>query len=352
MKLRRLVGSDMVQRLVYQSAFFANNTLIYAMIAHSHPGKGLLFFSLFLAAMSLRANLGLQLRNFGCTWCEWVVRLASLLIFVASSRSVSFEHQALTFITIVLVVAFFPTRLLLEPPSLVKSVIIVTSIGISAGLVVVDYLGLGSPRIATQLWLPLLLAPYVVAMGFGLTGNTQAKIEEGVMSPSRLKTSALLLIISGQLIPVLSGTMLVVLAAGFDSAQKVGNYIAMERSLAIGGTLAYFAARVALPKNLPVLLRWLAGFVVASGIAWTCHTSPWVAIPGLFSAGVFLSLSTIALNRSGGERRVFIANTIAFCALFSVWALSAGPMLGASVLMVVYILPQLLVLIPAVLRNA
>lgn len=158
----------------------------------------------------------------------------------------------------------------------------------------------------------------------------------------------LLRIIVGQLLPTASSFFLLILVSKAHSNELIKQYIAMERFLAIGGAGAYLYARIfqaALPNLLSVAAYAVGGVLFPLGI--------WLGLNIFFITaflllGIFLSTMTLRLNKSGKDKVVLIANCLAFISVIVVVALNGEFNFNAQSIILIYILPQLLIITPFV----
>jgi len=337
-------GGPISRRLAYQCALFANATVIYGLIAKTFPSAEILTFSLFLGAIALFVNLGMQLPHGNRRWLNIGIRLPPIIIM---ATTVLYSHIVFSLPVIVLaliIVIFIKQETLLATPRTSQiTVALVPPIISFTRLVYVKYWHFS--RTPVGFWLVLLMLPYVLLILLDIGYS----YEENPITLNRMSGSiwSTIIIIFGQVVPVLSGAFLVSLASNLSEPRKIGMYVIFERSLAIGGSLTYLGARI-LPLEKIKRIIWLIGSAVSIGfIIELGHDLGLFAVPVPFAAGVYLSSATILLNRSGRVWAVFNANALALISLIMFCVLARSEILEPRFLFSIYIIPQLVLLLPS-----
>ncbi|UDF37415.1 UNVERIFIED_ORG: hypothetical protein LHJ69_10210 [Shinella sp. XGS7] len=324
-------------RVAYQAMLFFNSTLLYAFVVHSTGSRDLLFFSAFLAALSLTANLAVQLSESQFRSGIWGLKMASVavLTWVCLNTGITPPAMALALgISAVIVtnrdaLAGAPSRLTMAAaavPTLTTAVLIVLVWG---KWIAVD----------ADLLLMLLILPYLLTALASRRGVTETR--QASVAGERLHAWTLIV---SQLLPTASSFVMLTLVSYEKDATAVANFVMLERAVAIGGSLVYFYARVkgafgAMAK------RWVAAFVLAAALilgSFAFVDIPSLAISACYlAAGCLLSWGTVSLG-ARHARGILAINAVALGAIL----VASGHLTGIKPVqtLAVYICPQLLLM--------
>lgn len=323
-------------RVAYQAMLFFNSTLLYAFAVRSTGSRDLLFFSAFLAALSLTANLAVQLSESQFRSGIWGLKMASVavLTWVCLNTGITPPAMALALgVSAVLVthrdaLAGAPSRLTMAAAAAPTLTTAVLTILVWGKWIVVD----------ADLLLMLLILPYLLT---ALASRRRAT-EPRQASVAGERLHAWTLIVS-QLLPTASSFVMLTLVSYEKDATAVANFVMMERAVAIGGSLVYFYARVK-GKVRKMAGATGVGFLLTlttiSSAAMLDVASPSIAVAYLAS-GCLLSYGTISL----GARYATGILAINGIALLGVAITSSRllPLHPVDVL-AVYVCPQLLLM--------
>lgn len=326
----------MKARIAYQALLFFNSTLLYSFAVRSTGSRDLLFFSAFLAALSLTANLAVQLSDSQFRSGIWGLKIASvaLLTWVCLKTGIAPPAMALA-LGIAAVLATHRDALAGAPNRL-------TMVAAGAPIIttaVLTMLVWGKwAAIDDELLLMLLILPYLLT---AIASRRRAP-EHRPAGVEGERLHAWTLIVS-QLLPTASSFVMLTLVSYEKDATAVANFVMMERAIAIGGSLIYFYARVKGTVR-PMAGAMGAGFlIILTAIFATAMrdvTGPLVAVAYLAS-GCLLSYGTISLGALYARGILAINGTALFGVVI---ASSRAPHLHPVEVLAVYICPQLLLM--------
>jgi hypothetical protein len=323
-------------KVIYQAMLFFNSTLLYSFAVRSTGSRDLLFFSAILAALSLVANLAVQLSDSQFQSGIWVLKIASIGLLIWVSLRTGITPSVVAVVLGIAAILVTHRNALVGAPSRWTMVAAGGPIVCTAILTVLvwgQWIEISDRYILLLLILPYLLTALV---------STRLPLVDSPVSGERGRIQAWTLIAS-QLLPTASSFVMLTLLSHENDVKIVANFVMMERAIAIGGSLIYFYARakglVRSMTNATVagLLLVLSTIFVA---AMFDVSGPLIAVAYLAS-GSLLSYGTISLGAqyAGG---IFAINGIALVAVviasFPILKLHAGDVLA------VYICPQLLLM--------
>lgn len=278
-------------RIAYQAMLFFNSTLLYSFAVRSTGSRDLLFFSAFIAALSLVANLAVQLSDSQFRSGIWGLKIASvaLLTWVCLRTGIAPPTMALVLgVAVILLthrnaLAGAPNRLSLALAGVPILATTVWTLLAWTGLLAVNGNAL----------LLLLILPYLLTA----LANRRCKMGDRTLRAEGEHMHAWTLIVS-QLLPTVSFLVMLTLVSYEKDATAVANFVMMERAVAIGGSLVYFYARVkgAVPP-FPIFagVAFLVTTATVSLAAVLDSAGPMIAVAYLAS-GCLLSYGTISLG--------------------------------------------------------
>lgn len=327
---------SMTARVAYQAMLFFNSTLLYSFAVRSTGDRDLLFFSAVLAALSLVANLAVQLSDAQFRNGIWVLKIASiaLLAWVSLRTGISPSVMAVVLGTAAILVTH-RSALVGNPSRWTMAAaggpIVVTTVWTT--LAWGQWIAIDVRAILILLILPYLLTALVCIRR---TPVDHPASEEG-------ERHRVWILIASQLLPTASSFVMLTLLSYENDVAAVGNYVMMERSIAIGGSLIYFYARAKGTVH-PITDATGGGLLLTLLIIFLAAlfdvTGPLIAIAYLAS-GSLLSYGTISLGAQYA-RGIFAINGIALLAV----VIASSPILKlhAVDILAVYICPQLLLM--------
>jgi hypothetical protein len=326
----------MKARVVYQGLLFFNSTLLYSLAMRMTGSRELLFFSAFIAALSLTANLAVQLSPKQFRSAIWILKLASISLLTWVCLNTGISPSVISLIIGVLTIILTHRDALVGSPSKVAMVLVLIPIGITSLLIGLAYMQLLS--IFGEEVLLLLILPYLLtalANRPKITKEIKETIPSGRFHATTLTFS--------QLIPTASSFVMLSLVSFETNAYALTKFVTMERAVAIGGSLIYFIARV---KGDLVQLASSVIFVFLIVLTIIAISSSqdvliWIAFTGYLLAGVLLSYGTISLGRLYPFGILAINGVALLCLL-----LVPSNMVGIQPVQIiaVYICPQLLLM--------
>jgi len=327
---------NMKVRIAYQALLFFNSTLLYSFTVRSTGARDLLFFSAFIAALSLTANLAVQLSDTQFRSGIWSLKIASiaLLSWVCLRTGITPPAFALV-LGIVTIVATQRDALVGSPRPLslplAGAPILVTAVWTAlawGGLIAIN-----GDAILMLLILPYLLTALLNRRRQPANASTDSGGE---------RIHALTLIVS-QLLPTASSFVMLALVSYEKDASAVASFVAMERAIAIGGSIIYFYARA--KGALGPMATWsLTAFLTSATVILASITLPLprpLIAACYLAAGCLLSLGTISLG-SRYARSILAINGAALGAILIAIGFAAG--FKPIHILAIYVCPQLLLM--------
>lgn len=323
-------------RVIYQAMLFFNSTLLYSFAIRSTGSRDLLFFSAVLAALSLVANLAVQLSDSQFLSGIWGLKIASITLLTWVCLNTGITPPAMALVLGVAAILVTHRDALVGTPNRWTMVaaggpIVITTIWTALAW------GQGV-SINDEIILLLLISPYLltalVCIRRASTGCPASGASE------RLRAWIL---IASQLLPTASFFVMLTLLSYEEDATAVANFVMMERAIAIGGSLIYFYAR-AKGSVQPITSATSGGFLLALAAVFASAmfnvSGPLVAM-AYFASGCLLSYGTIALGAQN-TRGILVINSFALLAV----VIASFPILKLHPINVlaVYICPQLLLM--------
>ena len=331
-------------RVIYQAMLFFNSTLLYSFAIRGTGSRDLLFFSAVLAALSLVANLAVQLSDSLFRSGIWGLKIASitLLTWVCLGTGITPPTMALVLGVAAILVTHrdalvgTPSRwTMVAAGGPILTTTIWTSLAWGQGVSIND-----------KIILPLLILPYLLT---ALVSIRRVSGDSPVTGASeRLRAWTL---IASQLLPTASSFVMLTLLSYEEDAMAVANFVMMERAIAIGGSLVYFYARAngaVRPITGPTAWGFLFALVPVFAAAMFDVSGLLIAIAYLVS-GSLLSYGTISLG-ARHAKGILAVNGIALIAVI----FASSPILNFRPLEVLafYICPQLLLMAGLIIFTA
>jgi len=325
---------------------FFIGTVIYGLVSQYTNSKKMLFVSLFLGSLGLFSNLSLQLQGRSCVFCSFLTKLFSItILYVAVSQS-NMSIDPIVMVLAIFVILAINGKTLINRPSPVRMGVVLFSVLLLSVLYILTDI-FTFINIDPEIWIFLIISPYFFLAILDLLQvpgvNEKEKLTYDV--PSGKSISSYLIIIA-QVIPVLSGSILVMIISHSTNKYDASQYILYERSLAVGCSVSYFSAKV---FNIDYVKHylWILGSLIIFGFVFG-YFKPlnYLGAIVFFISGVYLSFATILLNIGRKEFAVFFANLIAFISLSIFFLYLNNVSLSPSQLLTLYLMPQVLFLFP------
>lgn len=227
----------MKARFAYQAMLFFNSTLLYAFAFRSSGSRDLLFFSAFLAALSMTANVAVQLSESQFKSGIGGLKIASVAVLIWACLNSGITLPALALALGIAAVLVTHRDALAGAPNRLTMAAAGAPILITAALTILVW---GKwIAVDADLLLMLLILPYLLT---ALASRRRATVRrEAGVAGERLHAWTLIV---SQLLPTASSFVMLTLVSYEKDAMAVANFVTMERAIAIGGSLIYFYARV------------------------------------------------------------------------------------------------------------
>jgi hypothetical protein len=326
----------MKARIVYQALLFFNSTLLYSLAIRSTDSRDLLFFSAFIAALSLLACLAMQLSITQFQSAIGLLKVASIVLLLWVCLRSGISPPAIALGISVLVIALTHRDALVGSPSQLSIILVLAVVTATSLWLVLARLGVVNHH--SKGVLLLLILPYLLTAIANRPKHFQDKTGEAQLG--RLHISTLIL---AQLMPTASSFVMLTSVSYETNITAVAGFVMMERAVAIGGSLVSFYVRVRgtlaeLALSVVAIFLLLGGSIVASTIV---AAPTWLVIGTYLAAGALLAYGTISLAARYPVGMLIINGTALF-ALLLVTEYSAR--LQPIQLLAIYICPQLLLM--------
>lgn len=326
----------MKARVLYQGMFFFNSTLLYSFAIRSVGSHDLLFFSAVLAALSLVANLAVQLSASQFIGGILVLKIASITLLTWVCLRTGITPPVIALVLGIAAILATHRDALVGAPGRWSVVAASVPIAITTIWTVLAW-GLGV-SINGHVILQLLILPYLLT---ALVSIRRAPVDCSASGANeRLRAWTL---IASQLLPTASSFVMLTLLSYEKNTTAIADFVMMERATSIGGSLVYFYART--KGSVQPITRAIGRgflFVLVTVFAFSVFevSGPFGAMVYLAS-GCLLSYGTISLGAQY-SRAILAINSIA---LFSVVFASLSMLkLHPINVLAFYICPQLLLM--------
>lgn len=323
-------------RFIYQAMLFFNSTLLYSFAVRSSGSRDLLFFSAFLVALSLVANLAVQLTDSLFRSGIWGLKIVSIALLAWVSLGAGMTPPVIALALSIAAILVTHRDALVGAPS--RWAMAAAGVPILATTILIVLSWRHWITINNHIILLLLMLPYLLTALVSNQLAPTAPLSSGESGRIRAWT-----LIVSQLLPTASSFVMLTLLSYENDATAVANFVIAERAIAIGGSLIYFYARAngsVRPMTYASGGWFLLALLAVSTAAMFDVSSPLAAVAYLAS-GSLLSYGTISLG-ARHPSGIFAINGVALLAV--IIASSSLLKLHPMDVLAIYICPQLLLM--------